>query len=116
VAVSGTVTLGGEPLAQWRIQFEPASAEAKITAGGEITDGRFAISRDEGPTPGDYRIMLTSSVPRSPGGDKSPGAEGKGNLQAPAVELIPKEYNSKTTLTAKVEASKSNTFDFPLKK
>jgi hypothetical protein len=116
VAVSGTVTFGGEPLAQGRIQFEPASAEAKITAGGEITDGRFAISRDQGPTPGDYRIMITSSAPRSPGGDKSPGAESKGKMQAPAVELIPKEYNSKTQLTAKVEAGKSNAFDFPLKK
>jgi hypothetical protein len=120
VAVSGTVTLGGEPLAQGRIQFDPASAEAKVTAGGEITDGKFSIARDQGPTPGDYRVMITSSVARKlSGADNGPGAEtAKGVAKTPsaAVDLIPKEYNSKTTLTAKVEASESNTFDFPLKK
>jgi hypothetical protein len=34
----------------------------------------------------------------------------------PSPELIPKKYNSQTTLTAKVEAGKTNTFDFPLQK
>jgi hypothetical protein len=118
-AVSGTVTFDGQPLAAGRIQFEPDSAEAKTTAGGEITDGRFAIPRGEGPTPGDYRIMITSSVARTPGADKSPGAEaakGVGKIQAPAIALIPKHYNSQTTLKEKVEAGKSNTFEFTLKK
>jgi hypothetical protein len=117
LAVSGTVTLGGEPLTQGRIQFEPASAEAKIPAGGEITDGRFAIPRDQGPTPGDYRIMITSSVAKKLEGDNSPGAEpakGAVKKKAPAIELIPKEYNSQTTLKEKVEAGKT-TFEFTLK-
>jgi hypothetical protein len=121
--VSGTVTLGGQPLAQGRIQFEPASPEAKAPAGGEIKDGAFSISRDQGPTPGDYRVMITSSAARTPEGvDTSPGAEPPPGSKAkmprigPSPELIPKQYNSKTKLTAKVEAGKPNTFDFPLEK
>ena len=118
-AVSGTVTFDGQPLAEGRIQFEPASAEAKTPAGGEIKDGRYSIPRDQGPTPGDYRIMITSSAARTPPADKSPGAEpakGVAKIQAPAVELIPKQYNSQTTLKEKVEAGKTNTFEFTLKK
>ena len=65
-AVSGTVTFDGQPLAEGRIQFEPASAEAMTPAGGEIKDGRYSIPRDQGPTPGDYRIMITSSAARTP--------------------------------------------------
>ena len=119
-AVSGTVTFEGQPLAQGRIQFEPSSPDAKVTAGAEITDGRFAIPRDQGPTPGDYRVMVTSAVVRKSGADVAPGDEpakrGGPMLPAPAVELIPKEYNAQTKLTAKVEANKSNVYEFALKK
>ena len=121
--VSGTVTLGGQPLAQGRIQFEPASPEAKAASGGEIKDGAFSIPRDQGPTPGDYRVMITSSgastssgVDTSPGAEPPPGSKAKMPKIRPSPELIPKQYNSKTTLTAKVEAGKTNTFDFPLNK
>jgi hypothetical protein len=119
-AVSGTVTFDGQPLAQGRVQFEPSSPDAKIAAGGEITDGQFAIPRDQGPTPGDYRVMITSAGARKPGADAAPGAEpakhGAVKLPPPAPELIPKEYNAKTRLTAKVEAGGPNTFEFNLKK
>jgi hypothetical protein len=120
--ISGTVTLGGQPLAQGRIQFEPASPEAKTPAGGEIKDGTFKIPRDQGPTPGDYRVMITSSgatasgVDTSPGAEPPPGSKAKMPQIGPSPELIPKQYNSKTTLTAKVDAGKTNTFDFPLEK
>jgi hypothetical protein len=121
-AVSGTVTFGGQPLTQGRIQFEPSSPEAKTPAGGEIKDGAFTIPRDQGPTPGDYRVMITSSAAGTSGVDTSPGAEPPPGSKAkmpkigPSPELIPKQYNSKTTLTAKVEAGKTNTFDFTLNK
>jgi hypothetical protein len=120
--VSGSVTLGGQPLALGRIQFEPASPEAKAPAGAEIKDGAYSIPRDQGPTPGDYRVMITSSGTAASGVDTSPGAEPPAGSKAkmpkigPSPELIPKQYNSKTTLTAKVEAGKTNTFDFPLQK
>jgi hypothetical protein len=119
-AVSGTVTIAGQPLAQGRIQFEPSSPEAKTPAGGEIKDGTFRITRDQGPTPGDYRVMITSSgavasgVDTSPGAEPPPGSKKKVPQIGPSPELIAKEYNSKTTLSAKVEAGKTNTFEFSL--
>jgi hypothetical protein len=120
--ISGKVTLAGQPLAQGRIQFEPASPEAKVPVGGEIKDGAFSIPRDQGPTPGDYKVMITSSGVVAPAAGPPPGAEPpKGSkTQMPKIgplpELIPKKYNSATTLTAKVESGKANSFDFPLEK
>lgn len=119
-AVSGSVTLGGQPLPQGRIEFVPNSPEAKTPAGGEIHAGAFKIPRHEGPTPGDYKVMITASGALPEGVDTSPGAEPPKGSKAkmprigPAPELVPKEYNSKTTLTAKVEAGKTNAFEFTL--
>jgi hypothetical protein len=112
-AVSGTVTLDGQPLALGVIQFRPASAQEPVPAGAEIKDGTFTIPRDQGPTPGNYRVFINSSgetkplTPAETSGEKMPGI---------MPDLIPAKYNSKSTLTAKVEADKTNTFDFPLKK
>lgn len=114
-AVSGTVSFDGQPLAQGRIVFQPASDDAKVAAGAIIQDGRYAISRSEGPTPGSYQVSITSSAPGAEGPAPPPGAEETKPRKA-ATELIPSQYNSKTTLTAKVEAGKDNTFPFELKK
>jgi hypothetical protein len=113
-AVWGKVSLDGQPLAHGRIEFHPASPEAKVSAAGAIQDGAYSIPRDQGPTPGDYRVMI-SSAGTKPGADAAPGAE---DVKAPpaAPELVPKQYNSKTTLTAKVEADNSKSFDFDLKR
>jgi len=130
-AVSGTVNFYGRPLDHGRIVFQPASPEARVPAGGEIKDGQFAIPRDQGPTPGEYKVMISSTGPAPAGTDAPPGAE---EVQAPAPprgasrasrgakssraapELIPKEYNAKTKLTAKIEAGRPNTFEFALTK
>jgi hypothetical protein len=113
-AVSGTVTMDGKPLAHGRIEFQPASTEARVPAVGEIEDGSYSIPRGQGPTAGDYRVMITSAG-ANPGSDAPPGGAENVKVQAAAPDLIPKQYNAKTTLSAKVEADKSNSFDFPLK-
>ncbi len=127
-AVSGTVNFDGRPLDHGRIVFQPASTDARPPAGGDIKDGRFAIPRDQGPTPGEYRVMISSTGPAPPGTDAPPGTE---EVRAPAPprgasravrspraapELIPQEYNAKTKLTAKVEAGKPHIFEFTLTK
>jgi hypothetical protein len=112
-AVSGTVTLDGKPLELGVIQFRPASAQEPLPAGAEIKDGMFSIPRVEGPTPGNYRVFINSSGPKKAltaaetSGEKLPGIQ---------PDLIPAKYNSNSTLTAKVEADKPNTFEFALKK
>jgi hypothetical protein len=113
-ALSGTVTLNGQLLEQGIIQFEPSSEQEPVPAGALIKDGTFTIPRDEGPTPGNYRVFITSS-----GGKSPPPTPAEGNRQKmPGImpDLIPPRYNTESTLTAKVEADKPNTFDFALTK
>jgi hypothetical protein len=107
--ISGGVTLGGKPLARGVIQFQPASQG--VAAGGEIKDGKFAIARAGGPVPGDYKVIISSAgaaekttEPLGPPGASTP----------PPVEPIPARYNTASKLTARVEAGKVNSFDFPL--
>jgi hypothetical protein len=95
------------------IQFRPASAQEPVPAGAKIEDGMFSIPRNEGPTPGNYRVFINSSGPK-----KSLTAAETSGEKLPGVlpDLIPAKYNSNSTLTAKVEADKPNTFEFALKK
>jgi hypothetical protein len=111
--ISGAVTLDGQPLELGVIQFRPTSAQETVPAGAEIKGGKFTIPRDQGLTPGNYRVIINSSGPRK----ALTQAETTGE-KAPKLmpDLIPEQYNNKSTLTAKVEADKDNTFDFPLKK
>jgi hypothetical protein len=112
-AISGTVTLDGKPLELGIIQFRPASSSEPVPAGAEIKDGTFSIPRDQGPTPGNYRVVINSSGPRK----EATQAEASGEKVPKTLpDLIPIQYNVKSTLTAKVEADKTNTFDFPLVK
>jgi hypothetical protein len=115
-ALSGTVTLDGKPLEQGIIQFRPASAEEPVPAGAEIKDGRYTIPRNEGPTPGNYRVFITSSGGRQPTATPAKKGEESSTTGGIIPDLIPPKYNIQSTLTAKVEAGKANTFDFPLEK
>jgi hypothetical protein len=111
-AISGAVTLDGRPLEEGVIQFLPAAASAGETpAGGPIRDGRFDVSRDQGPTPGSYSVVILS------------GGDGAGGIQPGAIpgegvalkERIPAKYNARTTLTAEVKPGGPNTFEFALR-
>ncbi|WP_406694473.1 hypothetical protein V5E97_25705 [Singulisphaera sp. Ch08] len=111
-AVSGTVTLDERPLAHGFIQFQPTTAEG-VAAGGNVTDGKYAIDRLQGPTPGEYKVLISSSAaPESP---SAPPPPPPGASTPPPADPIPAKYNTASTLTAKVEAGKENAFDFPMK-
>ena len=111
--VSGTVTLDGQPLDYGSIQFVNAGAELTMSCGGLITDGRFAIPRDQGPIPGPYRVAIYAP-------DRGQQVPGSGSDQPTAPGSIPKDrvpprYNQSTTLTAQVEKGDRNVFAFDLK-
>lgn len=111
-AVSGAVTLDGQPLAKGSISFDPENVPTDpVSVGSIIEDGYYSIDSDGGPTPGTYRVSI-----RAGGSD-----EAEANLEAPglppkkaAPEPIPAMYNTRTTLKAEVTADGSNTFDFTL--
>ena len=114
-AISGMVTLDGQPLPKGTIQFRPASQEA-TAAGAMIDDGRFTIPRGQGLVPGKYKVQIDSredaGTPLAQG--ELPGAPDV-SKKKPAA-LIPARYNTKTELTAEVKSGGPNDFPFDLKK
>ena len=107
--VSGTITMDGKPLAGVQVLFMSPTGYA--SSGVTDKDGKYDLQfRHFGPGagPGRNTVMVTNSP-----ADPSIPIESMPPEKRP--QPIPDVYNSKTTLTAEVEPSKSNTFDFQLK-
>ena len=110
-AITGTVSLDGLPIARGAILFEPATQASGTAVGATIQQGTFAISRQEGPVPGDYlvRVYSSSEIQARPADgqtDRSP---------RPMVERFPPRYNTQTELRARVLDRSVNRFRFDLK-
>lgn len=105
VAVTGKVTVEGEPLAKGAVTFRPDGAGAEAT--GEVVDGIFTIPAIDGPTPGKYKVSATETIER---------AESE---KLNTFTLQPQTKPSKTTiggpLEAEVKADGENSLslDFP---
>ena len=100
--VSGTITMDGQPLAGVEVLF--MSPTGHISFGWTDQNGKYVLQfRNYGPGAGPgLNTVTVKSVPKDP------------NIPI-ENDVIPAVYNSKTTLTANVAPSKSNTFDFDLK-
>jgi hypothetical protein len=109
-AVSGSVTLDGKPLATGSITFNPTGPGP--SAGGMITDGRYAIAAPEGPSPGPHLVSVFSLAKT---GRKIPDSDGpRGSTVDEMTNLVPERYNLRTELKAVVEKEGPNQFDFEL--
>jgi hypothetical protein len=109
-AISGTVTVDGQPLGGGAILFEPATAGSGMQVGGIIRRGVFAIARDQGPAPGHYRVRIYASS-----GTQAPPAKGRSErTPRPMVERLPPVYNTRSELRAEVTARGANRFRFEL--
>jgi hypothetical protein len=109
-AISGAVTLDGEPLPGGAILFEPATADAGTAVGTTIRKGFFAIARNQGPVPGRYRVRIYSSS-----GTQAPPTAGQTErTPRPMVERLPPRYNTKTELNADIIAGRLNQHRFEL--
>ncbi len=102
--ILGRVTLDGNPLEHGEVLILPVDGKGRPDAGA-IKNGEFAFDC----TAGAKRVEITSTKeipPASSGG------------MPDYVALIPKKYNSASTLTAEVKPSRNvsdNTFEFSLK-
>ncbi len=106
-AISGSVTLDGQPLQQGTISFLPL--EKKDTSGGAtITSGKYSVAREQGLAPGKYKVMISASKSGVAGGQEAPG------MPVMAAELIPEEYNTKSDKSVDVTVKGPNTFDFDI--
>jgi hypothetical protein len=111
-AVSGTVTLDGEPLASGTIQFSSDGGAGSGTApggGSDVKDGQFSISRELGLVPGKYKVAINAAGKRNQAKTNEPGKR-----SGFAPELIPSQYNSKTTLSAEVKKGGSSDLKYVL--
>ncbi len=110
-AVAGSVTLDGQPLDGGRIEFQPVGLEGTAT-GAAIERGLYRIGRDQGPTPGRYRVNISAPVPTGPSSEPEDANPGRG--QPGATERIPARYNAASTLTVEVKGDAGDPFDFTL--
>jgi hypothetical protein len=103
--VSGTVTLGGQPLTDAEVTFAPESG--RPSAGRTDSSGRYELSyvmRTKGAKVGKHRVFIGW-----PPDDDDDGAARK-TADRPK---IPARYNRQSELTADVKSG-SNTYDFKL--
>lgn len=109
-AVSGVVTLDGQPLAQGAILFEPLSRESGTAIGATIRRGAFAISRNQGAVPGTYRVRIYASS----GKQAAPANGQTERTPRPMIERLPARYNTRSMLHADVVARPQNSYLFDL--
>lgn len=110
VAVSGKITLDGQPLVSGSITLSPQGSGP--SAGGEITNGTYAIGVASGPSAGPYRAEIRSMVPT---GRKIPNNDGApGEMMDEIYNQIPPNFNTRSELTIEIKAGSANTHDFAL--
>jgi hypothetical protein len=96
--VSGTVTLDGQPMAEGMIYFKTVSAGAIDFV--DIKDGKFKGQAQEG----DRRVEICLYKTET---------QGNGPMKTEVKKnLIPKQYNDQSKLTAKVTPQGPNEFTF----
>jgi hypothetical protein len=103
-AVSGMVTLGGQPVDGGVIQFVPVGGDGR-KASTSISGGRYDIPEARGPNLGPHRVMINWPKPT---GQVSADGEGM-----ETVEAVPAEYHAESTLEVELQAGE-NTHDFEL--
>ncbi|MDA0809747.1 MAG: hypothetical protein O3B68_17255 [Planctomycetota bacterium] len=130
VAVSGSVTIDGEPVANGVVRFRPAQGTEGPMASTMITGGRYDIPGDQGPVAGEYEVQVqayedpsAASAPTTPATPARPAvasdklgpktsSDDSGNETAPGVPQAPKE--SKRTFNVTIPELSSFEQDFAL--
>ena len=104
-ALSGSVTLDGQPLASGSITFQPMAGSTGSTSGTSIQDGNFTIDKTNGLLPGKYAVSIQSSW-------KTGRMKNEGGVQIP--ELIPLRFHPETPLEAIISSDDGNEFEHKL--
>jgi len=98
-AISGHVTLDGEPLSEAAIQFVPKFAGVRKTS-CEVQHGGYRLPHENGLVPGEYRVDFIDLPPLT---------------HAPKQRRpFPLRYSENSPLSITVEQDGPRTFDFEL--
>lgn len=104
-AISGNVTLDGEPLPSGLIHFQPTET-ATSSAGTTIQNGRYEIPAAQGLKPGKYQVAIQAFKPTGRIIDDRQAGK--------RPELTPIGFRESDHLSATVAAGGGNAFDFVL--
>jgi hypothetical protein len=111
-AVSGHVTLDGQPISQGVIQFLPTQGTTGPEAGGVITDGQYDIPQQRGPVVGKARVELRASKKT---GRKIQDPTGRpGTLTDEYKEMLPPDFNTNSSLVREIKDD-VNKLDFDIR-
>jgi hypothetical protein len=110
-AVSGKVTVDGQPMGMGVISFLPQGDGGGRVSGGPIAAGIYEIPEAKGPNTGLYRVEIHWNKLT---GRKIPNPMDRGEQIDEMMEGLPDKYHEDSELTAEVSAEQT-TFDFDLK-
>lgn len=113
VAVSGQVTLDGKPIESGAILLVPVEGTMSPSAGSDIIDGDFDVSRAKGPKAGVFRVEIRSQR-KSGRMVQAPPPAPPGVLAEEWIEAVPPAYNRESTLRVELQAG-NNPLNFDLK-
>lgn len=108
VPVQGQVTLGGAPLPDADVIFQPAIGRPSV--GRTDAEGRYRLqytSEKPGALSGRHKVLITTFV--EPDSDSSDPER-----QAGRPERVPAQYNSRSTLEVEVDSGRKEPLDFTL--
>lgn len=108
-AVSGKITLDGQPVDSGRIEFTPIGARARESSWAEVVGGQYSIPASRGPATGPNIAAIY--WPKKTG-RVLPAMPPAGPVDE-AKEAIPDRYNRQSELRADVKSG-HNQFDFTL--
>jgi hypothetical protein len=117
-AISGKVTLDGQPLEDATISFQPAGGGETTSAAAQVSAGSFSVSQADGLVPGKYRVSVSAlkEVHRKGTGKKTQDSvtgEIVQDVDATVTkESLPARFNAQTELTADVTDVGPNEFTF----
>jgi hypothetical protein len=109
-AISGKVTLNGQPLENGTIEFAP-QVEGGVSSGGIISGGAYSIAAEQGLPVGKYRVAIVDQQPAAP---LPPGHKPGDDLPPPPKPQIGPEWNTQSKQTIEVKKEGPFQFDFPV--
>lgn len=108
--LAGTVSLGGESVAEGVIRFFPL--RDGIGSDGPIVAGRYAIPAARGLSRGIYRVEISALKPT---GRQVPDFDGRpGDMKDEVIETVPARYNRESELRIDFDPVAGLSHDFQL--